>query len=235
LQRARTQGRSAVDQIELAADDVHRFVSQRVANRADAADIAQETLLIAWTELRILRGEQIRGCLFAIAGNLIDDYNRARTQADLLAIDPVADDRKAFARQASADAVVAKCDFRRRLHGWLRRCNQLLDPGEQVAVLLTDVYEYRNRDSAALLNMSVPSFKLLLHRSRARLKEFDAAAGTAPVAVRRKAAGVVCRLNATDLRSLRRTLVAGICRAMTTFVLICDSIDFELLDVLFDL
>jgi DNA-directed RNA polymerase specialized sigma24 family protein len=34
-----------VDQIELAAGDIHRFVSQRVANRDDAADIAQETLL----------------------------------------------------------------------------------------------------------------------------------------------------------------------------------------------
>jgi RNA polymerase sigma factor (sigma-70 family) len=223
-----------VDQIELAAEDIHRFVSQRVANRADAADIAQETLLIGCAKLHTFRGE-IRGWLFAIAGNLIVDYDRARTEVHLIAMDPAADDEKESALQIPAEAVVAKCDFRRRLNGWLRRCDQLLDPGQQVAVLLADIYEYCDKDSAAMLKMSVPSFKLMLHRSRARLREFKAVAATAPVAVRRPRAGVVSHLNATELRSLRRTLVDGIRHAMTIFILISDFIDVDLLDLLFDL
>jgi RNA polymerase sigma-70 factor (ECF subfamily) len=224
-----------VDQIELAAGEIHRFVSQRVANRADAADIAQETLLIACAKLHTFRGDQIRGWLFAIAGNLIVDYDRARTQIHLIAMDPAADDEKESALQIPAEAVVAKCDFRRRLNGWLRRCDQLLAPGQQVAVLLADIYDYCDKESAAMLKMSVPSFKLMLHRSRARLREFETVAAAAPVAVRKPRAGVVCHLNAIELGSLRRTLVDGIRRAMTVIVLMSDFVDLDLLDLLFDL
>jgi DNA-directed RNA polymerase specialized sigma24 family protein len=210
-------------------------VSERVTNRADAADIAQETLLIACAKLHTFRGRQIRGWLFAIADDLIVDYDRARTEVHLIAMDPAADDEKESALQIPAEAVVAEWDFRRRLNGWLRRCAQLLDPGQQVAVLLADIYDYCDRDSAAMLKMSVPSFKLLLHRSRANLRTFGAAAATAPVAVRRPGTGVVCHLDATELRSLRRTLVNGIRRALTVLVLMSDFIELDLLDLLCDM
>jgi RNA polymerase sigma factor (sigma-70 family) len=223
-----------MDHIELAAQDIHRFVAERVANPADAADIAQETLLFAWTNLKVSSADQIRGWLFTIAGNLIVDYDRARTEIAVTAMDSAADAEKEPALQIPAEPIVAKCDFRRRVNGWLRRCDQLLDPGQHVAVLLSDIYEYCDKDSAAMLKMSVPSFKLLLHRSRARLRQFGAVA-TAPFGVRRPRGSVVCHLNPTELRSLRRTLVAGISYAMTGLILITEFVGVDLLDVLFDL
>src|SRR5262249_6754954 len=130
--------------IELAAVDVRRFVAQRVANRADADDIAQETLLAAWATFHAVRGRAVDEWLFAIARKRIASYDRARYQIPLVAIDAVAAPESEAALQIRAD-VVARCDCHRRINGWLRRCTQLLRPGQQVAVILADVYEYRDK------------------------------------------------------------------------------------------
>src|SRR5262245_39128771 len=220
--------------IELAAVDVHRFVAQRVANRADAADIAQETLLDAWTTLHAVPGEPVDEWLFAMARKRIAQYDRARQRIPL-AIDAVAAHETETALQIGAAAVVATCDCHHRVNGWLRRCAQLLRPGQQVAVMLADVYEYGDKDSAAMLRMSVPSFKLLLHRSRARLHTFGSTAASSRVGVRMRNDGVIPHLNGAELRRLREHLLTGI-RLVTMWVWsMSDLIDVELLDLLFDL
>ena len=220
--------------IELAAADVHRFVAQRVANRADAADIAQETLLAGWAAFDTVRAEPIDKWLFAIARKRMADYHRARQRIQLVAIDAAAVHKTETALQIGADAVVARCECRRRVDGWLRRGAQLLRPGQQVAVMLADVYEYGDKDSAAMLRMSVPSFKLLLHRSRARLNTFGTATSSR-IGVRMRNDGVVCHLDAAELRGLRNRLMNGI-RFVTVWIwYLADLIDLELLDLLFDI
>ena len=221
--------------IELAAADVHRFVAQRVANRADAADIAQETLLAAWATLHTVRGEPIGEWLFAIAQKRIAHYDRSRHRIHLVAIDTLSPHETETALQTAADAVHATCDCHRRVAAWLRRCAQLLRPGQQVAVMLADVYEYGDKDSAAMLRMSVPSFKLLLHKSRARLNAFGTAAVSARVGVRMRNDGVIAHLDGPELRRLREHLLNGIRFVMMWVCYMADLIDFELLDLLFDL
>jgi len=221
--------------IELASVGLHRFVAERVENRADAADIAQETLLAAWATVPEVRGEPVDEWLFALARKRIADYDRARDRVHLVAIDSARETETAL--QIGADAVVARCECHRRVDGWLRRCAQLLRPGQHVAVMLADVYEYGDRDSAAMLRMSVPSFKLLLHRSRARLNAFatPATAAASPVGVRMRGDGVVSHLDDKDLRRLRARLLNGI-RLVTMWLwYMCDLVDFELLDLLFDI
>jgi DNA-directed RNA polymerase specialized sigma24 family protein len=219
--------------IELAALDVHRFVAQRVDNCADAADIAQETLLAGWATSPAARGEPVGEWLFAIARKRIADYDRGRDRIHLVAIDSTRETETAL--QIGADAVVARCECHRRVDGWLRRCAQLLRPGQQVAVMLADVYEYGDKDSAAMLRMSVASFKLLLHRSRVRLKAFGATATSSRVGVRMRNDGVVCHLDGAELHRLRQHLLNGI-RVVTIWIWsLFDLIDFELLDLLFDL
>src|SRR5262249_32608092 len=117
----------------------------------------------------------------------------------------------------------------------LRRCAQLLRPGQQVAVMLADVYEYGDKDSAAMLRMSVPSFKLLLHRSRARLNTFRTTAASSRVGVRMRNDGVVPHLEGAELRRLRQLLLNGLRFVMMWMWYISDLIDLELLDLLFDL
>src|SRR5262245_24792023 len=225
---------SEMHPIELAAVDVHRFVAQRVANRADAADIAQETLLTAWATFHAGRREPVDEWLFAIARKRIADYDRSRQQIHLVAIDAVATHKTETALQVGADAVVAKCECHRRVDGWLQRCAQLLRPGQQVAVMLADVYEYGDKDSAAMLRMSVPSFKLLLHRSRARLNAFGSTASSR-IGVRMRKDGVVTHLDSAELRRLREHLLNGIRIVAMWLWYMSDLIDLELLDVLLDL
>ena len=220
--------------IELAAADVHRFVAQRVANRADAADIAQETLLAGWAKFDTVRAEPVDAWLFAIARKHVADYDRARNRIRLVAIDAATARHTKAALQIGADVVVARCECRRRVDGWLRRCAHLLRPGQQVAVMLAAVYEYGDKDSAAMLRMSVPSFKLLLHRSRARLNAFGTATASR-VGVRMRSDGVVSHLDAAELRRLRQHLMKGI-RFVTVWIwYLADLIDLELLDLLVDM
>jgi len=198
-----------VDHIELVAEDVHRFVSHCVANSADAADISQEVLAIACANVETFTDE-----LFAIARRLIVDYHRSRKQIDFVAIDAGVSNDRESALRIPPDSVVARCDVQRRVTDWLRRCDQVLDSGQQVAVLLADIYGYADKDSAALLGMSLPSFKMLLHTSRARLDMFEGRAGRSRVAVRRSRIGVACHIHATKLRQLREYLVSGLQIAM---------------------
>jgi RNA polymerase sigma-70 factor, ECF subfamily len=223
--------------IEVAAADVHRFVAQRVANRADAADLAQETLLDGWATFDAIRAEPVDEWLFAIARKRMADYDRARQRIRLVAIDDATASRTETALQIGGDAIVARCECRRRVDGWLRRCAQLLRPGQQVAVILADVYEYGDKDSAAMLRMSVPSFKLLLHRSRARLKAFatPATAAASRVGIRMRGDGVISHLDDKDLRRLRARLLNGIRLVSMWLWYMCDLVDVELLDILFDI
>lgn len=221
---------------ELSAADVaavQRFVARRVGNSADAADIAQQTLLLACANLSTFRGEDLSAWMFMIARHLIVDHFRVRSRFQFVQITALAETEPAV--QTSPDAALER---RERLRGWLDCITHRLRLEEQVAVLLADIYEYRDKDSAAALCMSVPSFKLMLHETRARLHEIAGANGT-PVKKMGAAAcdesangngsknarpgnggrpsipathrvGVICRLGARNLLALRGSLVAGL-------------------------
>src|SRR5689334_10172107 len=103
--------------IEVAAADVHRFVAQRVANRADAADLAQETLLDGWATFDAIRADPVDEWLFAIARKRMADYDRARQRIRLVAIDDATASRTETALQIGGDAIVARCECRRRVDG----------------------------------------------------------------------------------------------------------------------
>ena len=105
-------------------------------------------------------------------------------------------------------------------------------------MLLADAHAYRDRDSAAMLRMSMPSFKLLLHGARGRLhgiareggrpvKSGTAAAsgdlangeshrhaepgnGGRPSVKPTYRIGVTCRLTVRELRALRARLLEGL-------------------------
>jgi RNA polymerase sigma-70 factor, ECF subfamily len=232
--------------IERASPDVHRFVSQRVANRADAADISQEALLLACAKLATFRGDNLNAWLFAIARNLIIDYYRSKGRFTFVTVTP-AEGETEPALQIPHDAVLAECDFRQRLTAWLDCCASL-DLEEQVAVLQSDVYDYRDKDSAAMLRMSVPSFKLLLHGARARLKAIGRAnllqprntsrggALPSPPGQQRYRLGVASHLGASELAALRRKLVDGLkMAAFSACFFIHNTIDLDIIDVLFDM
>jgi RNA polymerase sigma-70 factor (ECF subfamily) len=197
-----------------------------VANRADAADIAQQTLLVAWAKLDTFRGDNLHAWLFAIARNLIADYYRSQKHVQFVTVDATREDEREPALRVPPEPIIARCDFKRRIDAWLERSIARLPVGQQVAVLLADVYEYPDKDSAAMLRMTVPSFKLLLHASRACLR--DSARRVRP-------SGVTCRLGSRELAALQRKLVDGLKLATYTIItMVTDMCDVEVVCCLLD-
>src|SRR5207248_11137504 len=78
----------------------------------------------------------------------------------------------------------------------------------QVALLLSDVYGHSDKHSATLLRMSVPCYKLVLHRARSALR----ATRRAPAHPAGRL-GVTCYLSTAQLVALRRELLEGFWKA----------------------
>jgi hypothetical protein len=99
-------------------------------------------------------------------------------------------------------------------------CTDGLPLEHQVAVLLADAYDYTDKDSAAMLRMSVPSFKLLLHDARHRLKNITppSGSGVPPADAPVHRARVLCHVEPAVLRALQVWLIDGLVRA--TFALL---------------
>jgi len=158
-----------MDCIAKRAAVVHRFVAARVLNRADAEDIAQQTLLRACTKLHTFRGGNVEAWLLTIANRqMIDHYRQQRRRSGGNPVTADLDEQNPRL-QSPPEAVLTVCECRERLGFWLTCITLRLRLEEQVAVLLADLHGYRDKDSAAKMSMSIPSFKLLLHGARSRL------------------------------------------------------------------
>jgi RNA polymerase sigma-70 factor, ECF subfamily len=169
-----------------AAPEVHRFVARRMSNFADAADVAQQTMLIASLKLSTFRNGDLNGWLFAIARNLLVDHYRTQNRFQFAEIEDLALAENESALRTSRESVSDACDHRARLHCYLTCISQRLCLSEEVAILLAEVYGHADKVSAASMNLSVPSFKLLLHKARTNLQE--AAGGNCSLAHRGMAA-----------------------------------------------
>ena len=192
------------------------FVGRRVANVEDAEDIAQQALLLGWSELHAFRGANPQPWLLAIARNLIADHYRAQNRYQPLELTESLAQTE-LALQTRPDAALAARECREQLDALLDRISHVC-LAHQVAVLLADVYGHRDRHSAAVLRMSVPCFKLLLHGARMRLRAIAgrhrAVAESAPGASFRnggaKHLGVTCHLATPELLALRCQLLEGL-------------------------
>jgi DNA-directed RNA polymerase specialized sigma24 family protein len=211
----RAAGGATAESCEISAADVsavYQFVARRVANPADAADIAQQALLVGCAKRLTHRGGPLSAWLIVIARHLVVDHFRSAHRFQFLDVEALSETDWAL---QSPPAVY---ENRERLMRWLDCVARRLPPVEQIAVLLADVYAYRDRDSAAVVRMSVPSFKLLLHEARARLHPFvDRDGGKDAETGRGKPAGdspgrtcVTCRLGSRELVALRDRLIEGL-------------------------
>ena len=206
--------------IELSVADIHRFVQQRIGNAADAADIAQQTLMRACANLATLRGENLRAWLFSIARNLIIDYYRAQNRFEFVDVTQSAYDEAEPALRTLHEAVPELCEHRERIQAWLDCIARELPLHEQVALLLADLYGHADKDSAAAMDMSLPSFKLLLHQARSRLqKVFDLQqngttnAHSELLAPTSAISGIVPKPDSPGIQALRSELLQGLERS----------------------
>jgi len=192
---------------ELSADSVtnlHAFVLRLVPEPADAADIAQQALLVAWSESRTSRVANADAWLRCIARHLVINHFNARNRHDSVELGEALADSEPLLRTRS-DFSFAVRESRERLRVLLDDAMGRLCLLHQAALLLADVYGHCDKHSATVLRMSVPCFKLVLHRARSTVR--GSRSEPAHPAGR---LGVTCYLSRAQLVALRRELLQGL-------------------------
>jgi DNA-directed RNA polymerase specialized sigma24 family protein len=216
--RARKGVRSGPDILTGASAELHLFIARHIHDPSDAADIAQQALLQAWTNLPNTEVEDPCKWLFAIGRNLIVDHFRLRGRAQFVesSIDDLTETEPML--QSQVDTFAAN-DHRQQLRALMTDIIGLPSYEHQVALLLADVHQRRDKSSAVTLRMSVSSFKLLLAGARAALRRkrgieaSGAPANDVPSDKERPLRlGVRCYLSRMEILSLRRELLGKILR-----------------------
>lgn len=217
--RARKGVRSGPDILTAASAGLHRFIARHIHDPSDAADIAQQALLQAWTNLPNTQVADPQKWLCAIGRNLIVDHHRLRGRVQLIesSIDELAENEPML--QSQVDAPFAANDHRQQLRALMTDIIGLSSYEHQLALLLADVHQRRDKSSAVTLRMSVSSFKLLLAGARAALRRkrgLEASGAPAndalPDKERPRRLGVRCYLSRLEILSLRRELLGKILR-----------------------
>jgi len=195
---------------ELSADlveSLHAFVLRLVPDPADAADIAQQALLLACSDHGESRIANVDAWLRCTARHLVTDHFRAGNRYSSVELrDALADSEPVLRTRADLPVVIREC--RERLCSLLDETTGQLCLVHQIALLLADVYGHGDKHSATLLRMSVPCYKLVLHRARSALRA--SRPGPAHPA---DWLGVTCHLSTAQLVALRRELLEGFWKA----------------------
>ena len=192
---------------ELSADMVaslHAFVLRRIPDAADAADIAQQALLLACSDDRGGRIANVDAWLRCIARHLIVDNFRAGNRYSSVELrDALADSEPVLRTRPDLPIAIREC--RERIRRLLDDATGQLCLVQQIALLLADVYCHCDKDSAILLKMSVPCYKLVLHRARSVVRASRSDPPHPPGWL-----GVTCCLSTAQLLALRRELLQGL-------------------------
>jgi RNA polymerase sigma factor (sigma-70 family) len=145
--------------------DLHRYCARMTGSVADGEDIVQETLARAYYALSELEAlPALRSWLFQIAHNRALDHLRRYDRRMGRPLE-VVEDTAAESASDPEDAVARDETLREALSAFLE-----LAPAQRSCVILKDVLGETADQIAALLGLSVPAVKALIHRGRARLR-----------------------------------------------------------------
>jgi RNA polymerase sigma-70 factor (ECF subfamily) len=204
LQEGRRQFLALVENVR---PELHRYCARMTGSIAEGEDIVQDTLAHAYYELAELKElPAMRSWLFRIAHNRALDYLRRydRRMGEPLddAFDIVDDDalnpEDALAHDQAVRAAVSR---------FLE-----LVPAQRSCVILKDVLDYSLDEIAALLDLSVPAVKAVLHRGRERLRELceTPTPATPPRPVSPALARYAALFNARDWDGVRAMLAEDV-------------------------
>jgi DNA-directed RNA polymerase specialized sigma24 family protein len=186
---------------------LHAFVLRLVPDSAEAADIAQQALLVACSDDGGSRIANVDAWLRCIARHLITDHFRVRNRYTSVELrDALADSEPVL--RTRGDLPVAARECRERIRSLFDDATGQLCLVHQIALLLADVYGHCDKHSATLLRMSVPCYKLVLHRARAAVRASRPGPTHPPDWL-----GVTCYLSTAQLVALRGELLEGFWKA----------------------
>ena len=150
-------------------DRICHYIAGMIRDPAEAEDLTQETFLRAHCRQEALRDPKAaRGWLYRIATNVCLD--RLRQRARHVALDRQDDLQRP--RPAVPDAPSAQEHAERaETSACVQRCLDYLPDSYRAVILLYEAHGLTAQEIAELLDVSLGTIKIRLHRARRRLQE----------------------------------------------------------------
>jgi RNA polymerase sigma-70 factor (ECF subfamily) len=174
--RSQRGDRAAFEQlVEPLRAPLFGYVLRMVADRADAEDLLQDTLVRALKGVERFNGEaRFKTWLFAIATNACLDHlrerKRWRVEAQLDAETSASADPDVVDRLR---AVMADPGFQFEIREHVAYCfscvARALEPQEQAALMLREVFQFQAQEAAQVMGVSQPVFGHRLREARQKM------------------------------------------------------------------
>jgi RNA polymerase sigma-70 factor (ECF subfamily) len=150
-------------------------------NAADADDLVQDTFVKAIENPPLNTRQPLRPWLIRVAMNLSRDYLRRRRRRSYTGPwlpSPVrTDDAESPASYEPPappeDSPAARYDLLESISFAFLLALEALTPSQRAALLLRDVFDYSTEETALALDMTEANVKVLLHRARRRMQDYD--------------------------------------------------------------
>jgi RNA polymerase sigma-70 factor (ECF subfamily) len=170
-----SQGSHSLDFAEVFREyrrPIYNYLLRMTQNQAEAEDLAQETFVRVHRSLPTFRGEaSLSTWLYRIATNVSFDHFRRRTARQAgtaLPLEIIDFDRDRESDvPSSPEQVAARSEMSTCVQAFVQR----LPPDYRAVLVLKDVQGLKNREIAEVLDCSVATVKIRLHRARTTLRE----------------------------------------------------------------
>ncbi|MDX1494449.1 MAG: sigma-70 family RNA polymerase sigma factor [Longimicrobiales bacterium] len=145
------------------ADTLHGHALRMTGSHDEAADLVQRAFVKGYRKLSSCREpERVGAWLFRILSNLCKDHIRSRRRSQV----PLAAVASVLPGDADPEADAAGAEIRSRLWGAL----DALTPEQKEAFVLKHVEGRSYEEMAAVMDLSVASLKMRVHRAREALR-----------------------------------------------------------------
>lgn len=155
---------------------IRRYILGLVKDPAEADDLTQEAFIRALDGFSTLKNEaKALPWLYRIATNVsYDRFRQASYKRAQLSTETVVDDEKGFSTAASIPDTEPRLDLameQDEMSLCVQRYVSQLSDQYRAVILLHDTQGLTNPEIAQMLDLSLPTVKIRLHRARKRLRE----------------------------------------------------------------
>jgi len=158
--------------------DLKSFLYRFTTSRVDAEDLAQETFLKAYQKLNTFRGDSsIKTWLFSIGANLAKDHLRAKARwprhaqdkcRELISTTP---SLQAELKHIASHSETGKYDIKEHIDFCFTCIMKTFPIEKQLILMLAEIYSFKVKEIAQIMNTSVGVIKHLLRDSRLMMED----------------------------------------------------------------
>jgi RNA polymerase sigma-70 factor (ECF subfamily) len=151
---------------------IYNYLLRMTQNQAEAEDLTQETFIRVHRSLSTFRGESsLATWLYRIATNVSFDHFRRRSTRQAQATLPLEEAKPegewAGETPASPEQLAAQSEMSTCVEGFIQR----LPSTYRAVLVLHDLQGLKDREIAEVLDCSLSTVKIRLHRARTKLRE----------------------------------------------------------------